>query len=59
MSGIKHQVVKLIKKGNQDKAASLASTTIKGDTVPIKKATDIQRIRHGSKDEAIKTAKTL
>lgn len=59
MSGIKHKVVKLIKKGEQDKAASLAAKTLKGSTVPLTKATDIQRIRHGDKDEAIKTAKEL
>lgn len=49
-------IKKLIRKGEQDKAASKAASKIKPGAVPIKEATRINTIRYGDKKEAIKAA---
>jgi len=59
MSGIKHKVEKLIKKGDQDKAASLASKTLIGNTISHKDAQKIQKIRFSDKKTALQTSKEL
>ena len=49
-------IKKLIRKGEQDKAAKIAASKIKPGAVPIKEATRINIIRYGDKKEAIKAA---
>lgn len=50
-------IKKLIRKGKQDKAAANAASKIKTPTIPIKEANRINKIRYGSKADALGAAK--